>query len=226
MTDETSLDVAGLGKLAKAIPAKAWMQIVDTACCTFREVVAPLTASTGGIGRLIDAKFDRLVDAQKVLAADTFAKAAEKASRKAGGTAKDFGSARVVLVVMEMSSLETDPVLRELWANLLADEISSGNVHPEFPTLLSKFSAQDAQVLAGVAQSSIKNDTRLFIVVNDLLSVFSVMGVSLRVSQERTYIHEHLESLKLIAFDRGAWGLTLFGQAFLSTVAGEGRGVA
>ena len=61
MSDETSLDITGVGKLAKAIPAKAWAQIVDTACTTFRQVVAPVTALTSGVGRLLDAKFDALL---------------------------------------------------------------------------------------------------------------------------------------------------------------------
>ncbi len=68
MDDETGLDVVGLAKLAKAITTKARAQLVDTACSTFRESVAPFTAVTSGIGRLIDAKSDRLVGAEKVLA--------------------------------------------------------------------------------------------------------------------------------------------------------------
>jgi len=78
MTENTGLNVVGVGKLAKAIPQKAWVQVVDTACKTFSDAIAPLTALTSGIGRLIEAKFDCLVDAEKVLAAGTMAGAQEK----------------------------------------------------------------------------------------------------------------------------------------------------
>ena len=39
MSDERSADISGAGKVAKVIPAKAWKQLVDTACRTFRELV-------------------------------------------------------------------------------------------------------------------------------------------------------------------------------------------
>jgi hypothetical protein len=223
MTDETSIDLAGIGKVAKAIPPKAWVQIVDTACVSFRELMAPLTATTSGIGRLIESKFDRLIDAERVLAAETVQKALDKVSRKKSTGMPTIKSARVVIAVLEKSSIETDPVLRELWANLLATEFSSGEVHPEFPVVLGKLSSQDAQVLAQVAQSSMARNTQLFRVVNDLLSAFKLMGVQLRFREERTYIHEHLENLKLIDVDRSTFALTLFGQEFLKAVAGDGK---
>jgi hypothetical protein len=68
--DEKSLDLTGVGKLAKAIPPSSWNKIVKTACDTFTSIIAPITATTTGLGRLIQAKFDGMVDAQKVLAAD------------------------------------------------------------------------------------------------------------------------------------------------------------
>lgn len=223
MTDETSLDLVGIGKVAKAIPAKAWNQMVATACETFRSLMAPLTATTSGIGRLIEAKFDRLVDAEKVLVTETVKKASEKAaSRKKSTGSHTIKSPRVVIAVLEKASCETDPVLRELWANLLATEFSSGDVHPEFPVVMSKLSSQDAQVLAQVAQTSTARNTQLFRVANDLLSAFKLMGFQFRFREERTYIHEHLETLKLIEVDRSTFVLTLFGQEFLSAVAGEG----
>src|SRR5205814_7547549 len=79
IAEDNSLDSVGVGKLAKAIPQKAWLAVVETACETFRSCIAPITKTTSGIGRLIDAKFDRLVDAEKILAADVMSRATEKA---------------------------------------------------------------------------------------------------------------------------------------------------
>ncbi len=220
MSDETSFDIAGIGKAAKAIPAKAWVQLVDTACSTFRQVIAPLTALTSGTGRLIEAKFDRMVDAQKVLASETVGTAAAKV-KASGKRVVESPSARVVVAVLEHSSTETNPLLRELWANLLAQEFSSGQVHPEFPGLLSRLTSEEAQMLAGVAQHQGETNLRVMKMANDLLSVFKVLGMSLKFREEQSFVHEHLVSLNLIRFDRGAWELTFMGEAFLKAVGGE-----
>ena len=96
----------------------------------FANAIAPFTATTSGIGRLIEAKFDRLVEAEKVLAAENVAKTAAKVARSRrlpSGKAK----ARIVVAAIEASGRETDPVMRELWSNLLAqEEITDGTVHP------------------------------------------------------------------------------------------------
>jgi hypothetical protein len=68
--EDKSLDFTGIGKVAKAIPAKSWNILVTTACDTFSQLIAPITATTYGLGRLIQAKFNGMTDVQKVLAAD------------------------------------------------------------------------------------------------------------------------------------------------------------
>lgn len=73
--DEKSLDLVGIGKLAKTTPPESWNRIVKTACGTFSLLATPITASTEGTDRLIRAKFDHMVDIQKVLAADTLRRA-------------------------------------------------------------------------------------------------------------------------------------------------------
>lgn len=55
MPEDNSLDVVGIGKLAEAVPDESWNRLVDTACCTFNELLAPITSTTGGLGRLITA---------------------------------------------------------------------------------------------------------------------------------------------------------------------------
>ena len=124
MTDK-SLDVTGAGKIAKAIPAKAWTRLVDTACNTFEQCLAPLTATTSGVGRFIQAKFDRMVEAEKVLAADILEKATQRASTAEVRPSGPI-QANVVVAVLDQAGQQTDVNLRELWANLLAQEIVGG----------------------------------------------------------------------------------------------------
>ena len=220
MSEETGLDIAGVGQIAKAIPQKAWVQLVDTACQTFRDAIAPFTATTSGIGRLIEAKFDRLVEAEKVLAAENVAKTAAKVARSRrlpSGKAK----ARIVVAAIEASGRETDPVMRELWSNLLAQEITDGTVHPEFPLVLSRLSSRDAQLLARIAEREKDKSKALKAAVRSLASSISILGLSIgRLDREESsFTHEHLEHLMLIRASDGVWSLTSTGRAFIGAVS-------
>lgn len=221
MTDESGLDLVGIGKLAKAVPAKAWTQLVDTACKTFRELLAPVTSTTSGVGRLIDAKFDRLVDAEKVLATETLKRAQSKvqaSGKSPTGTIK----AKVIVATVEASGQETDPVLRELWANLLAQEIMHGTVHPEFPRILARLSAEDAQLLAQIADSEKNKSVALKKALVNLAANFTILGVSLNLREvggRTTFIHEHLAELNLITYAATQWSLTATGKAFIESVS-------
>jgi hypothetical protein len=46
--------------VAKALPKEAWIQLAQTACNTFEKIIYPLTATTEGIGKLIQTKFEKL----------------------------------------------------------------------------------------------------------------------------------------------------------------------
>lgn len=221
MTEETGLDVAGIGKLAKAIPQKVWVQVVDTACKTFREAIAPFTALTSGTGRLIEAKFDRLVDAEKVLAAEAMVKAQQKiaqSNKKPSGSAK----ANIVIAAVEATATETDIVARELWSNLLAQEIVNGNVHPEFPRILGRLSASDAQLLAQIAERQKDKSAQLKVAIKRFSASISILGIAVELMQpdeEGSFTHEHLASLNLVRRREGVWGLTLTGKAFIQSVS-------
>jgi hypothetical protein len=218
MSEETGLDIVGLGKLAKAIPQKAWVNMVDTACKTLREVIAPLTALTSGTGRLIEAKFDRLVDAEKVLAADAMAKTQEKISqskKKPTGKAK----ASIVIAAIEATGTETDVVARELWTNLLAQEMITGEVHPEFPRILRRLSPGDAELLAEIAEREKDKSAQLKIAIRRFVASLVVIRLDLLPQLEgNSFIHEHLAGLNLIRRNDGVWNLTLTGKAFIQAV--------
>jgi hypothetical protein len=214
MSDDRSLDVVGLGKLAEAIPDQAWSSVVDTACSTFQQVIAPITAITSGTGRLIEAKFDRLVDAEKVIASQTLLVAAEKSSRskrKREGQPKPS----IILKVVEEASSEVDSTLRELWSNLVANELVDNSVHPEFVRILQRLSASDARRLIAIAQGS---DPKLTIRIV-LKTLVTVAGISMDGFAPTSFTDAHLSSMNLIKKVDGEWKLTITGKAFLEAVS-------
>ena len=216
--DDKSLDLTGVGKLAKAIPPSSWDKIVKTACDTFTSIIAPITATTTGLGRLIQAKFDGMVDAQKVLAADAVRRANEKvrnSSRKPKGNPKSS----ILIKAIDNASNESDVNIREIWANLIANEILDNQVHPEFPRILERLSPNDAATLAEIAEESkkesIKKATRAIVYSLEIMGVrFSTL-----LEEATDFSREHLRNLNLIKKVSGQWRLTFIGEEFLKAVA-------
>ena len=216
--EDKSLDLTGMGKLAKAIPASSWNKLVKTACDTFTQLLAPITAATTGRGRLIQAKFDGMVDAQKVLAADAVKKATKKVAntgRKPKGNPKSL----ILIQAIDNASNETDVNLREIWSNLMANEILDNQVHPEFPRLLERLSSNDAVTLAEIAEESRKDSVKR--ATRAIVYGLKIMGVSFSalVEEASDFSREHLRNLNLIKKTSGQWRLTLFGEEFLKAVA-------
>lgn len=216
--DDKSLDLTGIGRLAKAIPPLSWNRLVKAACDTFTMLLAPITATTEGLGRLIKAKFDTMVDAQKVLAADTVRRAKEKVE-KAGRQPKKHPKAIVLVKAIENASNESDDNVREIWANLIANEILDNQVHPEFPRILERMSSNDAVTLAEIAESNKKDSVKK--ATRALVFGMKIMGVSFSslVEEATDFSREHLRNLNLISKRSGQWRLTLTGEGFLKAVA-------
>ena len=221
------LDIVGAGKLAEAIPAESWNQVVNTACDTFKSLLAPLTSVTSGTGRLISARFDRLVDGEKLLATQMLESASKKAS---DSTSKSDKAPRtsMIIKVIEASSTETDETLQELWSNLLANELVDNSIHPEFIQILSRLSSTDAYRLIELAQRS---DPPKKVTLS-----FKIFGfeINLRdiVEEPTDFTNIHLSNLGLIerptveVIENGIikyrsevyWSLTIVGEAFISAV--------
>ena len=228
MTEDKSIDIVGVGKLAEAIPDESWNQIVDTACNTFEKLLAPITSVTGGVGRLINAKFERLVDAEKLLATQLLERASNKASNRvseSSGTPR----ASIIIKVIESSSTETDETLQELWSNLLANELVNNSIHPEFIQILSRLSSTDAYRLVELAERS-KPPQKVAL-------SFKVFGFEINLKdtlEEPTdFTNAHLSRLGLVERpliktqdNKGNitckqavyWNLTLIGEEFVSAV--------
>jgi hypothetical protein len=221
MADESrGTDLTGIGEVAKAIPEAGWRKAIDTACDTFSDLIAPVTKTTAGLGGLIQAKFDAMIDVQKVFAADVVQRARLK-TQDLGHSQNPRPSARVLVQAIEEASIESDDNLRDIWANLIANEISGGDVHPEFPSTLSRLSAADALVLAEIAEKDEKTGTRAL--ARQLSRTFGLsIGVTIVTNEGSDAQHEHLERLALIARREGLWKLTHFGESFVNAVTEPG----
>ena len=66
--EDSGLDIAGFGKIAKAIPPKVFERSASALITTFEQLVAPITESTSGLGRYLRQKFDNMVEVERAIA--------------------------------------------------------------------------------------------------------------------------------------------------------------
>src|SRR3990172_1974339 len=142
---DSSFDIIGLGKTAKAIPPEVYVEATKGLIDTFNKIVAPVTQTTSGIGRYIRQKFDNMVDAEKAIGAYTIQKAIAKAEKR--GAIKQPSHLKSFVNSFEEASKETDPVLHKMWENILASQIAESNFHPRYVGILSNLSADEATLL-------------------------------------------------------------------------------
>ena len=148
-----SLDLAGLGKLAKAIPAEVYKRTATSVTATFEALVSPITETTSGVGMLIRQKFAAMVEVQKAVAVYTLEEACARAAAKLEmkkSKLTPVAHPKSFVRAFEEAASETDPVLHEMWTNLLASQIAHDEMHPHFVELLTHFSAEEAQMLASL----------------------------------------------------------------------------
>ena len=143
------LDLVGIGKVAHAIPPKVYERTVATALKTFEELVAPLTQTTDGVGRLIRQSFDNWVEERKAIAVYTIEQAVLRAKAK-GLALSPPVHPKTFLRILEESSLETDKVLHEMWINLLTNEMTSHGSHPRFLNILTQLGPEEAKLLSSL----------------------------------------------------------------------------
>ena len=147
------LDLVGLGKVAKAIPPEVYTQSTHAIIETFNKIVAPITETTSGFGRYIRQKFDNMVDVEKALATYSVQNAVSNAKAKASKSGTSIIAPvhpKSFIKSVEEASKETDPLLHEMWENLLADQLTNEQFHPHFVEVLPHFSPAEAQLLVSL----------------------------------------------------------------------------
>jgi hypothetical protein len=149
----TSLDLVGFGKVAQAIPPEVYKQSTKTVLNTFESLVAPLTQTTDGVGRLIRQTFDNWVEVRKAIGTYTLEQAVIRANARAekqGELLQPPTHPKTFLRALEEGSLGTDSVVHEMWVNLLASQLIDHNNHPRFVSILSQLGPAEARLLASL----------------------------------------------------------------------------
>ena len=208
------LDLAGYGKIAKAIPPEAYKEVIDTACDTFKDLVAPVTATTRGVGELIQAKFDRLIGIEKAIAAQTIQNAKERA--------RDPNLERASLSLLNIYFREgihqDEKPMQDLWSNVMAASFDGETIHPELCRILGKMTSQDTVYFIQVAQSHLGETikTGLKYLSRSLPYIGALMP-----EDKPTFYHEHLERLGLIKYMSSTYLLTETGRALHSAISND-----
>lgn len=201
--------------ITKALPKEAWNKLAATACESFEKLIYPLTATTEGIGRLIEQRFTRLADEQKIIAAKCLAEVSEKVASSRKQTSADVVvKPAVVYEALDNTDNQTDQTIRTLWANLLANEFLEGDVHPEIARLLSRITAKDALLLSKIAEE--ERSTLLGVKVLKALASKTTLGV---FDEKKTFNHVHLEKLGLITRVENVWISTAAGEELMRCVS-------
>ncbi len=201
-----------LESVAKALPKEAWNKLAKTACATFEKIIYPLTATTEGIGKLIQTKFKKLNVQQQIIAAKCIQETKEKIEHIKPNEHVPI-KPLVVYEALENTDQQTDETIRSLWSNLLAKEFTEGSVHPEIAKLLSQITSQDALLLLSIAETD--SDGIPILVLKALASKFS-LGLT---GVKKSFNHVHLEKLGLIQEVEFVWCLTTTGREFMRCVS-------
>jgi len=135
----------------------------------------------------------------------------------------------VVASVLVESSKQTDMNLRELWANLLAQELLGGTVHPEVVNILKRLTSEDAQTLAKIAEENPDGDyitsfkSSVFGVKSGSEAEMSIGLLGLKATMRKrpkfSFSEKLLESLNLIEREGGSWVLSPIGEGFIASVS-------
>lgn len=232
MPEDNRLDVAGLGEIAKSIPPESWNKLVETATNTFRSLIKPLTALSEGIGGLIEQKFERMTDIEKIVFADGFDKA-QKRIHENSQTITGPKNLRTFNQLVENVSQCTESMTREMWINLLARDLSDAAVHPEFINILSRLSGEDARLLIDIEKDSEEAKQTLagrefrkaLLPQSQRRDLTAPMLARLFHAGNKPFDlgRAVLESLGLVAQDGGEVFVTEFGMRFLEAVSEPDR---
>ena len=197
-----------MSKLPVTIPPVAWLELITRACDTLDDIIAPLAKLGRGVGGLIEKRFNELDDSSKRVASQCLQDAYRKVKVVYYPLETPTVKVRVFYEAFNDTENQCNDLLRELWSNLLAREMTQGTIHPEIAKLVHRLTSDDALLLVSIAQKdSATTSVKAF---NILLSKFKQTDV--------TYNHLHLKKLGLIRHAENYWLLTTTGRELIRSV--------
>jgi hypothetical protein len=193
----------------KDIPKEVWGATVEVV----NKLLYPITATTVGVGKLIEQKFSTLNEVQKIIAKQTLSEATEKVSKvKKPDFTNVIVKPQVIYTVLENADSQADKFMRSLWANVTARELSEGSVHPEIVRLFSKVTAPDLMVLSELHAESSSRKTIIF----KALSSAYTLGI---FRDPKSFHHVYLSDLGLIVDLSGKWFITTKGEELMRCIS-------
>lgn len=193
----------------KNIPQEVWGAAVDV----ISKLIYPITATTVGVGKLIEQKFSTLNEVQKIIAKQTLREATEKVkSRNQTEYTNVVVKPEIIYTVLENVDAQSDDSIRDLWANLTARELSEGSVHPEIARLFSKLTAPDLMILSELYSENTSLTKLLF---KALASAYT-LGIT---RDPKSFHHVFLKELGLIEEVSGKWFCTIKGKELMRCIS-------
>lgn len=193
----------------KEVPKEVWGASVEV----INKLIYPITATTVGIGKLIEQKFSTLNEVQKLIAEQTLREATDKVTKVNNN---DFTNVvvkpQVIYTVLDNSDSQSDDFIRSLWANVTARELSEGSVHPEIVRLFAKLTAPDLMVLTELYA---ENVTITKMLLKALSSTYT-LGIS---RDPKSFHHVYLSDLGLIDEVSGKWFITTKGKELMRCIS-------
>lgn len=163
-SEDISLDLTGIGKLAKSIPESVYEKTTETITSTFEKLIAPITETTSGLGRYIQQKFDNMVEIEKSLFIYSLQNAQKKIIQR-GLKITKVSNPKALIKIMENASQETDELLNVLWTNLLYSQLTNQDSHPFFINVLSSLSKNEAVMLESLNSFDSIGETKTNVII-------------------------------------------------------------
>ncbi|WP_265594234.1 hypothetical protein [Haloferula sp. BvORR071] len=132
------------------IPKEAWITLAQNASDIVKDFLAPLTSTTSGLGRVISEKFTSKVELEKVLCADTLRRTQERLLASGKALQGSFDPS-VVIPALDECGRQRDEEIREMWAAILAEELTEGGIHPELVRALSRLTKFEVEKLREIS---------------------------------------------------------------------------
>jgi hypothetical protein len=98
-----------------------------------------------------------MVEAEKAIATYTMEKAVVRARLETARTGRLLHGPvhpKTFVKTIEEASKETDPLIHEMWTNLLASQLTDNTAHPHFVEVLGHFSPSEAKLLISLLPQS------------------------------------------------------------------------
>jgi len=193
----------------KKIPKEVWSSTIDI----INKLIYPITATTVGVGKLIEQKFQTLTDVQRIIAEQTLREAAEKIKQSNRSKFENvIVKPQVIYSILDSADSQTDDFVRSLWANVAARELSEGSVHPEIARLFSKLTAPDLVVLSEINS---QNSSLTKLILKAFASTYT-LGIS---RDPKSFHHVYLSELGLIDDISGKWFVTTKGKELIRCIS-------